>query len=320
MTLGIPTQSDAVDVKYKKALKQERIKNQINSFPASTVDIHNAINSHYNGNTVDSKEILDLYLNKIQNFNENLFKGIENNVSSMKYTFDSWDHPNECHIGILQEPNKRYRILMDASNIKVTERSKIVQKIFNKPKYKISFSPYRTAMTESSSLRSELKNSQKGRKTIDDLLSMEGIIEDFEKNNANTAILNYRITNRFKTSDEFEFDKNSDVYKLKQKHKKIAEQSEIYLQFQENYWIINTNSGEKGYPIKGKIPYPTSSSKQKDFLNSQVDLKKNMEEKLNETGTIIFNGEIFDSWKGIIEYYSSQDFLNPFSGNNWTYG
>lgn len=298
MTLGIPTQSDVVDVKYKKALMQEKIKSHINSFPASTMDIHNAINSHYNGSTVDSQEILNLYLNKIQNFQTNLFDGIEEKVTSMSYKFNSSTHPNEYGGIILQAPNERYKTLVSSSNIKIKERSSIMQKLSGKPKYKISFSPYRTAMTESSTLRTQLKNSQKGKKTIDDLLNMEKIIEEFEENNANTAILNHRLTNRFKTPDEFESDKNSNAYKLKQKHEKIAKESNIYLSFNEKSWIENKNNEEIGYPINE----PIHNYEDLGFLAyNENTLKKLINEEITKTGTVIINGIIVDSYESLAD-------------------
>ncbi|NCN87065.1 hypothetical protein GW932_04480 [archaeon] len=302
MTLGIPTQSDVKDEKYKLALKQEEIENKLRWIPTSKVEILNAINSNYKKTDVSATEALDKYIKATHNYENALFEGNRKEIVKGYVKYFTNTHPNEKRVNQSARFPEilNYKIPIRNQKVKIKETSKIRQKINPNEKYKIQFNPYSLLISELDTFKYELKNSVKERNNLEDLLSMEKVIDDFN-NNANIELAKDNLMKRFQSPYSFEGDKKTEAYKLNRKHKEISNESNLYLSFHENYWI--TEDGTH-IPIEGDLP--KTKYEVEKFLENTNQLRELIEIEIKKTGTIIFNGILIDSYQGLIDNFRNQ--------------
>ena len=315
--LGIPTKSDVKDPNYQKAWEKEKIAEGLNSPLIPKNYIESALNKFYvkEDDSINPEEVMKLTQKEIQEKQNLIFKGKSCGIVNEKINIESNHHPNE--IVYLEGHGARvvkYKTPVRPEEVKVKKRNKIQIKLGFSP-YKIIVNPYELAMKELSTFSSQLEKGIKNYYLPNDLMKMKYTLDDF-LDNANIELVKNSLLSTFVSPYSLEDEEGSEAYKIKQIHDNIQNESNISLDFYENHWKVKTQYGLEHHPLKQPLPNKYSIYDTTKFLEFEEPLKKLVDKELKKSGTVIFNGNIFDSWENLIRFYSAQENISPWANLN----
>src|SRR3989304_4427029 len=317
--LGIPTRSDVADPEYQRAVAAEDLRRKLEGFswPTSTVFIHNHMLDPRKYQ--DSQLVLDHYISQINEYRQNLERGIDLGiVSTEREPYTSTSHPNDEHYtdGRTMKSHVRKKKMGIDDRLVVVTPVKKPFKHDDRDGFKIEFSPSGLAFYEleqyEAALRKAFESSSfKGGQ----LKRMRKVIEIFD-DSANKELVSHNLVDPFNPEwpSSIEGRKGTEAYRLHQENKRVAKESNLYLRFDEFYVVVKL-----GEHTQSMTPAEVLLDQRNPLTSLGLWLRQGLRDEINGLVDVkdgfVFNGVLYAAKPGsyaVSEGNALQELVNVF--------